>query len=122
MAAATDAQIKEKFMQNKAGFDLLSLSRGDLSQRIPKSMSVDAVAQNPAVVALRDLLSQLDMIKIQKQEVLAEGSKMLESTNTTDDLMATVSKTKSKEEVFAKYKSLFETHYAKNATFEEQKQ
>ena len=115
MAGTTDAQIKEKFMQNKAGFDLISLSRGDLSQRIPQSVNVDAVAQSPAVVALRDLLSQLDMIKVQKQEVLAEGSKMLESTNTTEDLLATVSKTKTKEEVFAKYKGLFEAHYAKNA-------
>jgi hypothetical protein len=35
MAGTTDLQIKEKFMQNKAGFDLISLSRGDLSQRIP---------------------------------------------------------------------------------------
>ena len=47
---------------------------------------------------------------------------MLETTNTTDDLMATLSHTKTKEEVFQKYKKLFEEHYAKNATFEEEKQ
>jgi hypothetical protein len=62
------------------------------------------------------------MINIQKQEILAEGSKMLETTNTTDDLMGTLSHTKTKEEVFQKYKSLFTEHYAKNATFEEEKQ
>jgi hypothetical protein len=44
---------------------------------------------------------------------------MLESTNTTEDLLATVSKNKTKEEVFAKYKGLFEAHYAKNAALEE---
>ena len=33
--------------------------------------------------------------------------------------MAANNKTKSKEEVFAKFKSLFEAHYAKNAAFEE---
>jgi hypothetical protein len=66
MAATTDAQIKEKFMQNKAGFDLISLSRGDLSARIPRSSVGDAISQHPSVVALRDLLQQLDMLKIQK--------------------------------------------------------
>lgn len=53
-------------MQNKAGFDMISLSRGDLAARIPKSITSDAVSQHPSVVALRDLLQQLDMIKIQK--------------------------------------------------------
>jgi|DEB19_MinimDraft_2_1074335.scaffolds.fasta_scaffold17518_3 hypothetical protein len=58
------------------------------------------------------------MIKIQKQEVLKEGSTMLTETNATEDLMATLSKTKTKEEVFLKYKSLFEQHFQKNADFE----
>lgn len=66
MAATTDGQIKAKFEQNKAGFDLLSLSKGDLSQRIPKSHSSEAIAQNPAAQALRDLMQQLEMIRIQK--------------------------------------------------------
>lgn len=47
---------------------------------------------------------------------------MLETTNTTEDLLCTLSKTKSKEEVFAKYRQIFEEHYKKNAEFEQQKQ
>jgi len=47
---------------------------------------------------------------------------MLEATNTTDDFMSTLSFKTTKEEVNAKYKTQFETHYAKNATFEEEKQ
>ena len=43
---------------------------------------------------------------------------MVENLNTTEDLMATLNKTKSKEEVFGKFKSSLETHYAKNAEFE----
>jgi len=66
MAATTDVQIKEKFTQNKAGFDMISLSRGDLASRIPKSEGAEAIAHNPCVVALRDLLQQLDMCNIQK--------------------------------------------------------
>lgn len=30
MAGTTDAQVKDKFMENKAGFDLISLSKGEL--------------------------------------------------------------------------------------------
>lgn len=44
MASTTDGQIKEKFIQNKAGFDLISLSKGDIASRIPKSAGSDAVA------------------------------------------------------------------------------
>jgi len=47
---------------------------------------------------------------------------MLETTSTTDDLMATLSHTKTKEEVFQKFKKQFEEHYAQNASFEEEKQ
>ena len=43
---------------------------------------------------------------------------MLTETNATEDLMATLSKAKTKEEVFLKYKSLFEQHFQKNADFE----
>ena len=64
----------------------------------------------------------MDMIRIQKQEVIAEGSKMLEQTNTTEDFMDTLSHKKTKDEVFAKYKNQFTQHYAKNGAFEEEKQ
>ena len=107
MATTTDGQIKEKFEQNREGFALLGLSKGDLSQRIPKSDAAAAIGMNPATQALRDLMQQLEIIRIQKNEVIAEGSKMLESTNTTDDCMSTLSHTKSKDEVFTKYKDLF---------------
>lgn len=107
MATTTDGQIKEKFEQNRDGFALLGLSKGDLSHRIPKSEAAATVGMHPATQALRDLMQQLEMFRIQKNEVLAEGSKMLESTNTTDDFMATLSHTKTKDEVFTKYKELF---------------
>lgn len=64
MAGSTDAQVKTKFEEHRAGFDLLSLSRGDLASRIPKSAGSEGLAMNPAVYAIQDLLTQLDMIKI----------------------------------------------------------
>jgi hypothetical protein len=46
---------------------------------------------------------------------------MLENIQSTEDLMCTLNKTKTKEDVFAKYRTLFEEHYKKNAEFESQK-
>jgi len=68
MASATDAQVQKSYGENKAGFDLLGLSRAELSAKIPVvSDSSSELEANPAVQKVKSCMDQLDAIKLQKQ-------------------------------------------------------
>jgi hypothetical protein len=64
MASATDAQVQKSYEESKAGFDLLGLSRAELSAKIPVSDSSSVLEANPAVQKVKGCMEQLDAIKI----------------------------------------------------------
>lgn len=87
MAASTDVQIKQKFEANAAGFAMLSKSRQELGQSIPANPNAAGIEQNPAVVAIKNALDQLDAIKGEKETVMNEGIAMIDAHNATEQLM-----------------------------------
>ena len=104
MAQATDGQIKQKFEANKAGFALLGKTRQDLGSTIPPNPQAAQAEQNPAVIAVKGALDQLDAIKLQKETVMKDGVAMHDSLNAVDKLMLVHQKQAEKGTVFEEFK------------------
>lgn len=107
MAQATDAQIKQKFEANTQGFALLSKTRQDLASSIPQSADTASLCQNPSVVAVKQHLDELDLIKKEKETVMNDGVSMIDNMNVVEDLMKVKSGQADKGTIFESTKSKF---------------
>lgn len=121
MAGQTDSQIIQKFQENKQGLDILSKTKAELSEMIPKSQTNAAIAENAVVVGLRKALEELDAISKEKESIMNEGVQMNDNLNPTEDLMKVFNKTMDKNAAFEKYRTQYVTHFAKNEALENKK-
>ncbi len=103
-AAATDLNIKQKFEANKQGFGMLSKSRQDIAALIPAAAAGASIDQNPAVVAIRSALEEIDGIGAQKDTVMQEGVAMMDNFNAVDECLAVHRGTMDKAAVFEQYR------------------
>lgn len=120
-AVATDRSIKEKYQANAQGFALLSKTRSELAEQIPKSANATSLDQDPAVAAIRDCLQKLEEIRQGKEKVMSEGVAMQDGLSAVEELMKVNSGAASKGEVFEQYKAQYAQHFAQNDAFEQQK-
>jgi len=88
MASATDVQIKQKFEANQQGFQLLGKTRQELAASVPVNPAAATVENDPAVVAIKEALDQLNAIKLEKEAVMSEGVAMHDNLNPVDRLMS----------------------------------
>jgi len=121
-AANVDVQITQNYEANKANFDLLNKSRGDLSAMIPASAAGVDLSKNPVVMTTQNALDQLNEISLKKDEIMNEGVQMHEKFNGVEELMKVVQNHATKDEVFSTYKKQYTDHFANNDELEQQRQ
>ena len=120
-AGVTDDQINQKFSANQEGFQLLSKTRAELAAMVPASQGAQQFESDPTIVAIKELLNQLETIRQGKEKVMNDGVAMHDQLNATEELMKVNSGQAAKGEVFESYKAKYTQHFAQNEAFEQQK-
>ena len=115
-AFETDSTVESNLDIIKPKMALLKLSRNELTQEMPKSVSSKAQS-DPSVKNLEDVISKLNDLKKQREDLINHMSKGLESAEVRKDLFAVYQGNLDKQTAFDRH---LESFNAFEATLDEQ--
>ena len=86
---------------------------------IPQSGAGVAIESDPAVIAIKDALAQLEVFRQEKEKIMNDGVAMFDSLACVEELMKVYQNQANKEEVFTGFRNKFTEHYAQNEAIEQ---
>jgi len=95
-ATSTDAQLNERFNVSKEQLQLLTKTKAELEAQIPSSPERQGLAENPAIVAIKQAIEGLEGLKEKRIEYFKEQDEKIKAHSAIDELMAVNSGNKEK--------------------------
>tara|TARA_B110000285_G_C15094388_1_gene601041 strand:+ start:1065 stop:1364 length:300 start_codon:yes stop_codon:yes gene_type:complete len=86
-AGAQDQASMQRFNDQKAELEILTKTKQELISMIPVSDSANQIASQPASLALKQALDNIEGAQTKKQDIMRESVEYLANINVIDDLM-----------------------------------
>ena len=107
MARNQDNMTAQRFNQQKSDLDILTKTKQELVDMMPKSEMAKSIIDMAPSVAIKTSLDTFDKAKERKTEILNEAVQELANLNMTEELLEVHQGGKSKDELFAAKKNEF---------------
>lgn len=101
----------QRFNDQKSELEILTKTKQELISMIPVSDSANQIASQPASLALKQALDNIEGAQTKKQDIMRESVEYLANINVIDDLMLVHQGQKTKEDVFASIKDKFNEYF-----------
>lgn len=87
IAHQQDQNTKSRLAQQQGDLSILTKTRQELQDLIPKSNAGEGIQQAPSALAIKNALDTIESAKVKKTEILAEAVQRLANLNLTEDLV-----------------------------------